>query len=100
MNNARWRLFCVKFLFVALLLGFWGTRPPTARNWYEGTNIPSGFTRTTTPKPGDVISNGSHAGIVSNTNRTISATPGNGVVENDWGFRNINTNIIFYRYTE
>lgn len=39
------------------------------------------------PRPGDVASDGDHMGIVSGTNTTISATPGQGVVENDWGFR-------------
>ena len=68
--------------------GFWGTTPPRAHDWFDG-NVPTGFSATETPQIGDVISDGSHMGIVSEPGKTsISASAiDGGVVENDWGFR-------------
>ena len=66
--------------------GIFGTKPPTAKNWYVGS-VPNGFMETKNPKPGDIATNGEHMGIVSGNNTTISATCDQGVVENDWGFR-------------
>ena len=67
--------------------GFLGTKPPSAKGWFNGMQVPSGFSQTQMPTPGDVATDGQHMGIVSSDNTTISATPGEGVVENDWGFR-------------
>ena len=67
--------------------GFFGTKPPMAIDWYNGSRLPSGFSQTQMPTPGDVATDGGHMGIVSGDNTTISATPEAGVVENDWGFR-------------
>ena len=51
--------------------------------------IPKGFRKVSTPSVGDIISNGSHMGIVSTPGKTtISASSrDNAVVENDWGYR-------------
>ena len=68
--------------------GIFGTKPPTASDWYNG-KVPSGFTQTNNPQVGDVISDGSHVGIVAEPGETsISASSiDNQVIENDWGFR-------------
>ena len=64
----------------------WGltSRAYLAREFYNG-EVP-GFELVDTPLPGDICADGSHVGIVSSRNTTISATE-TGVVENDWGFR-------------
>lgn len=63
-----------------------------------------GFIKTQTPKPGDIATDGKHMGIVSGSNATISATDGQGVVENDWGFRmrgsGLKSKTRFYKYGE
>ena len=48
---------------------------------------------------------GTHVGIVSSDKTTISATPEDGVVENDWGFRETGSSgnknrTRFYTYEE
>lgn len=69
--------------------GFWGTHPPTANDWYEGNNIPPGFVRTKNAQVGDVVSDGSHVGIVSDpgTSSISASSIDKAVIENDWGFR-------------
>ena len=80
--------------------GFWGTTPPRAEDWFDG-NVPAGFSATETPQVGDVISDGSHMGIVSEPGKTsISASDIEGkVVENDWGFRE-GDEVKAWHYTE
>lgn len=55
-----------------------------------------------TPQAGDIISDGSHVGIVSKPGETaISASDTNGkgeVIENDWGFRE-GDNVKVWHYT-
>ena len=74
--------------------------PPRAEDWFDG-NVPAGFSATETPQVGDVISNGSHMGIVSEPGKTsISASDIEGkVVENDWGFRE-GDEVKAWHYTE
>lgn len=50
--------------------------------------------------PGDIITNGTHIGIISGPNKTISASSReNKVVENDWGWRKIQRNSVkIFRY--
>ena len=70
------------------------------RSFYNQTyngEVP-GFELADTPLPGDICADGSHVGIVSSRNTTISATE-TGVVENDWGFRlKDKKKIRFFRY--
>ena len=76
----------------------WGltSRAYLAREFYNG-EVP-GFELVDTPLPGDICADGSHVGIVSSRNTTISATE-TGVVENDWGFRlKDKKKIRFFRY--
>ena len=78
--------------------GFWGSRPPKARDWFTN-NVPPGFTLTTTPRPGDVISDGHHMGLVSEHGKsTVSAATALGVVENSWGYRTNSRPNVYYHY--
>jgi len=75
-------------------------RPPLAADWYAGTVKKFKYVGTSDGdyKPGDIITNGVHVGIVSGTGTSISASTTKGIIENDWGFR---TGQVFrlYRYT-
>ena len=58
------------------------------------------------PQPGDVaavrsddLDASGHVGIVAGPGKTVSATPSDGVVHNDWGFRaSQEGNVVFRRY--
>lgn len=67
-------------------------RPLVAAQWYKGecpgtTLVGEGVNGLNKAWPGDIITNGVHVGIISGPKKTISATPSQGVVENDWGWR-------------
>jgi hypothetical protein len=67
-----------------------------AKEFYNG-EVP-GFELVKIPQPGDICADGTHVGIVSGRNKTISATETE-VVENDWGFRlEEKREIRFFRY--
>lgn len=69
-------------------------RPYTAEQWYNGLVpnmklVGSGIDGLNKCSPGDIITNGSHIGIISGPQKTISASSiENKIVENDWGWRN------------
>lgn len=89
-KNPSWK--CNAFVIRA----FNHSRVYLAREFYNG-EVP-GFELVDTPLPGDICADGSHVGIVSSRNTTISATE-TGVVENDWGFRlKDKKKIRFFRY--
>lgn len=76
-------------------------RPPTTSDWYHGRVKHFKFYSKTEGayKPGDIITDGHHVGIVSGNGKTISAsTNPNKVVENDWCFRK-GQNCRVYRYS-
>jgi RHS repeat-associated protein len=99
--GGRFALKCSKFAYDALNGGgnppnFVNGRIPTVQDWKDGkvlgySPIPIGGI----PIPGDVVIEGTHMGIYApfhgpNSPGTISAASyfhGNGVVQNDWGFR-------------
>jgi len=71
--------------------------PPGAINSSDSKyKIPSWPVIYDEPKPGDLAAFGGHVGIVTKTGLTISASP-NGVIENDWGFRDYQKNTVFRR---
>ena len=79
-------------------------RPPCTIDWYN-EKVPGMFLvgegdeGRKNCKAGDIITDGTHVGIVSkNKNQTISATSEK-IVENDWGFRR-EKNIKIFRYEE
>lgn len=81
-----------------------GGQIPSANDWHKG--VP-GYERVKTengerPMPGDVASNGTHVGIVSGDRKTISVTSrgdrAGHVVENDWGFREGQNDVTFWRH--
>ena len=85
---------------VIIPTGLNGTKPPTAKDWYKG-KVPDGFSKTTEPQRGDVISDGRHVGIVAEPGKTsisVSAIDEQ-VVENDWGSRK-DDNITAWHYTK
>ena len=84
--------------------------PPLAGQWadrghaipgFEVLNVPPDV-----PQPGDVVAvkhdswdASGHVGIVAGPNQTVSATPQDGVVKNDWGFRpDQKGEVVFRRY--
>ncbi len=62
-------------------------KPPCADDWKTGKGITFKAVSHKDSWPGDVISNGTHVGIIEKWGSTISATPANGVTKSDWGFR-------------
>ncbi len=66
-------------------------RPPTAGQWHRGeAKIPELFKPVKSFAdcwPGDIITDGSHIGIITGVRKVVSATTTDGVVENDWGWR-------------
>ena len=62
-------------------------RPYTAIDWFNGIVPMFEEVDQEDVEGGDVVSNGSHVGIVSEYDYTISATLYDGVVENDFGWR-------------
>lgn len=82
-------------------------RPPTAAMWtdpnYDSARfkvVGKGLAGLEKCWPGDIISNGSHVGIVSGVRKVISASAIEGkVVENDWGWRKGECeNVVIRRY--
>ena len=78
-------------------------RPYTASQWYN-EEVPNmelvgiGVDGLEKSSAGDIITDGKHVGIISDQNKTISATPKE-VVENDWGWREENkNNVKIFRY--
>ena len=78
-------------------------KTPVTKDWYD-EKVPGmfligeGYKGRKNCKAGDIITDGSHVGIISkNKNRTISASREK-VVENDWGFRG--EDIKIFRYNE
>lgn len=66
-------------------------RPPCAKDWYDEKVdyfylIGEGKDGLRKALPGDVITDGTHCGIVAENQQTISATSER-VVRNSWGFR-------------
>ena len=82
--------------------GVLGSHPPTANDWFNGSNIPNGFTKTLTPQPGDVVASSTHVSIVSDeSGKSISAsTIENVVIENYWGFREKGEEVHFWHYEQ
>jgi hypothetical protein len=68
----------------------------SANDWWSGKS--GGWTQVNNSSPGDIITDGHHIGIVSGKNTSISAASSGVVVENDWGFRDANAHIRFFRY--
>ena len=50
-------------------------------------------------KKGDIITNGSHIGIIAGDEKTISAAE-DIIVENDWGYRGNEGNLKIFRFSE
>lgn len=74
-----------------------GGQTPSANDWHKG-NVP-GYEKVENPRPGDVATDGVHAGIVSGEATTTSVSSKTGrVVENDWGFRTGQSDVTFWRY--
>lgn len=83
-------------------------RPLTAKDWYDGkcpgtTLVGRGAEGLEKSWPGDIITDGSHIGIISGPQKTISASSKPldlmQVIENDWGWKpNEIPNIVIYRY--
>ena len=72
-------------------------RPPCAIDWYNKTVpgmdfIGEGQDGKNKCEAGDIITDGTHMGIVAGNNQTISANS-NEVVQNNWGFRGENVRI-------
>ena len=71
-------------------------RPPTCRQWYNGEVPYFREIRREEARGGDICTDGSHCGIVSDDfERTISATQID-VVSNDWGWREDQKNVKFF----
>jgi len=61
--------------------------PPGAGSLSDrGYDVPGWPVISSSPRPGDLIAEHGHVGIVTGRRSSISASPG-GKVENDWGFR-------------
>eukprot|EP01130_Rhizamoeba_saxonica_P012182 TRINITY_DN5118_c0_g1_i1.p1 TRINITY_DN5118_c0_g1~~TRINITY_DN5118_c0_g1_i1.p1 ORF type:complete len:165 (-),score=23.38 TRINITY_DN5118_c0_g1_i1:66-560(-) len=83
--------------FVGYMRGDYdGQRPPTCNEWYEGSVpgtqlVGQGVDGCQRCWPGDIITDGSHIGIVSGVRKVISASSRVEdhlkIVENDWGWR-------------
>jgi hypothetical protein len=82
--------------------------PPLAGQWADPSFPVPGFEVLTvppdSPQPGDVAAvkhaswdASGHVGIVVGSNKTVSATPEDGVVHNDWGFRPEQEGEVVYR---
>ena len=76
-------------------------RPPCASDWKNEkvsgfVLIGEGDQGRKKSKKGDIITDGSHVGIISIDNQTISATSEE-IVENDWGFKG-EKNMKIFRY--
>ena len=81
--------------------GRMGGHAPSASDWHRGKV--SGFEQVHgAPQKGDVAASMEHVGIVSRPGKTVSVTtigPNAGrVVENDWGFRDNQKTITFWRH--
>ena len=83
-------------------------RPYVCKQWYNEEfpyfkYIGKGTEALKKAKPGDIITNGSHMGIISGQKKTISASSKvfvNKVVENDWGWRKDERDTVkIFRYT-
>ena len=78
--------------------GILGGSPPLAKDWFTG-KVPSGFVKTESPQPGDIITDGHHVGIVSDIPKnTVSGATAIGVVENNWGYRVDSRPVVYYHY--
>lgn len=84
--------------------GAYGGQIPSANDWHKG--VP-GYERVKTengekPMPGDVAASKEHVGIVSGAGKTVSVTSrgenAGHVVENDWGFREGQSDVTFWRH--
>jgi len=78
-----------------------GGHAPSACDWHRG-KVP-GFEQVHgAPQKGDVAASMEHVGIVSGPRKTVSVTtigPNAGrVVENDWGFRDNQRPVTFWRH--
>jgi len=79
------------------LARFFSIYPPGAANSSDPKyKIPDWPVISDEPKPGDFAAQEGHMGIVTKKGITISASP-NGVVENNWGFRDNQPDTIFRR---
>ena len=80
-------------------------RPYTAKQWHNG-EVPkmklvgSGVDGLNKCWPGDIVTDGSHVGIISGPQKTISASAKtNTIVENNWGWRKENyADVKIFRY--
>ena len=81
-------------------------RPYVCKQWYN-EEVPyfkcigKGTEALKKAKPGDIITNGSHIGMISGQKKTISASSKvHEVVENDWGWRKDERDEVkIFRYT-
>lgn len=78
-------------------------RPYVCEDWYNNEVpgfdfIGEGDEGKKKCKPGDIITNGSHIGIIAGNDKTISAGEDK-VVEGDWGYRGDEGNLKIFRYS-
>ena len=83
-------------LFVPMVPKPWvgGRRPPVAREWGDPEKKIGGYPVVKEPKPGDIVSDGRHVGIVTEApdengqgGSTASATEADGVTDGPFGLR-------------
>ena len=77
-------------------------RPPCVSDW-KNEEVPGfvligeGDEGRKNSKKGDIIAAGTHVGIISENNKTISSTDKE-IVENNWGFRGDEEDLKIFRY--
>ena len=71
-------------------------RPPTARQWYDGEVDLFDEVEKEYAEGGDVCSDGSHCGIVSDLYHTTISAAEHEVVSNDWGWRKDQDDVKFF----
>ena len=77
-------------------------RPPCCSDWYNKkvpgfTFIGEGEEGKRICQQGDIVTDGKHVGIIAGNGKTISAAHDK-VVENDWGFRQNQKKLRYFRY--
>ena len=75
-------------------------RPPTAMQWYKGEVPHFKEIKREEASGGDICSDGSHCGIVSDSSKTTISAAQDEVVSNDWGWREGQNNVKFFTLNE